>query len=298
MPKVSVVIPAYNVAAYIEQAVMSALEQTFQDLEVIVVNDGSTDSTSDVLDGIKCDVLRIDQDNQGLAAAKNAGMRVARGDFIAFLDGDDRWTPDLVQRGIDALAMSPGTEIVAFDARLMDESGHLSGPTYYGSRPRSLRFRSQDQPRWIVQYNFVLGFNMCRSEMLRKHEGFDESLRSFEDWDLWIRAILGGATVKLIPEPLGLYRIRPKSLTTDRRQLAKDEASLLHKASQHPQRPPGTAGRLDYALAKKALLEGDAKLARKHFYDAARSDGLHSRFRARAALGAASPALAARFWTG
>lgn len=295
-PRVSVIIPAYNVAPYIEDAVMSALGQSYQDLEVIVVNDGSTDATGQILDGIRGDVHRIDQANKGLASAKNAGLRQARGAFIAFLDGDDLWSPGLVQRGVEALESHGGTDIVVFDANLIDETGRLSGSTYYGSRPRSLRFRSQDQPRWIVQYNYILGFNMCRAELLHKHGGFDESLTSFEDWDLWIRAILSGAVAKLVPEALGRYRIRSKSLTTDLRQLAEDESRLLYKASQDPAKPPGTTGRLDYARAKQALLVSDMSLARELFFKAARSRGLHSRFRARSILGAASPALAARLW--
>lgn len=295
-PRVSVIIPAYNVAPYIEDAVMSALGQSYQDLEVIVVNDGSTDATSQILDGIRGDIHRIDQANKGLASAKNAGLRQARGAFIAFLDGDDLWSPGLVQRGVEALDSHEETDIVVFDASLIDETGSPSGSTYYGSRPRSLRFRSQDQPRWIVQYNYILGFNMCRAEILQEHGGFDESLTSFEDWDLWIRAILSGAIVKLVPEALGRYRIRSKSLTTDLQQLAEDESRLLYKASQDPAKPPGTTGRLDYARAKQALLRNDMKLARELFFKAARSRGLHSRFRARCILGAASPALAARLW--
>ncbi len=296
MARVSVIIPAYNVVAFIEEAVRSALEQTFEDIEVIVVNDGSTDGTLQVLESLP--IHRIDQENRGLAAAKNAGIRQASGRFIAFLDGDDRWQPDLIERGLERLAASKTADVVVFDARLIDETGHPTGNTYYGKRSRSLRFRDQDQARWIVQYNFILGFAICGAELLEKHGGFDEELRTFEDWDFWMRALLGNATAALIPEPLGHYRMRLGSLTGHERQLAADEVRLLEKAVAHSASPVGTQARLNYARAKEALLANDSKRAAAFFASALTGAGLPARYRARAALGAAAPGLAAHLRRG
>src|SRR5262245_25838031 len=114
-PLVSVIIPSYNSARFVSQAVRSVLEQTYSPLEIIVVNDGSTDDTVSVLDAYKGDIQIVHQANGGVSKARNRGIREAKGKFIAFLDADDQWLPSKIQKQIDCLRANPSAALVHSD---------------------------------------------------------------------------------------------------------------------------------------------------------------------------------------
>src|SRR3954464_9718855 len=119
MPTVSVIVPAYNVAPYIRAAIDSALAQTFRDLEVIVVNDGSTDETASIVDACCAAdprVRLIEQPNRGLSAARNTALAAARGEFLALLDGDDTWDPGFLEAQLAVFGDRPDVSIVTGNA--------------------------------------------------------------------------------------------------------------------------------------------------------------------------------------
>src|SRR5262245_54183980 len=120
-PTVSVVIPCYNQARYLSDAVSSVRQQTHRPIECIVVDDGSTDGTSDV--AVELGALVVRQTNNGVSAARNAGLRIARGDFIVFLDADDVLLPDALARGVGALAAQPAAAAVVSRCEVMAEDG-------------------------------------------------------------------------------------------------------------------------------------------------------------------------------
>ena len=111
-PLVTVVVPAYNSSAFLRQAVDSALGQTYPFVEVIVVDDGSTDGTTEVVAGYGSKIVFIHQRNAGVAAARNTALRVARGELVAYLDADDVWDPDKVRRQVEFLAAHPECGLV------------------------------------------------------------------------------------------------------------------------------------------------------------------------------------------
>lgn len=295
MPTVSVLIPAYNVAPYIAKAIDSALGQSFADVEVIVVNDGSTDATADVVGRYRDRIIYVEQENRGLAGARNAGLAVARGEFIALLDADDYWPADRLLVMVDALRSHPEAGWATSDSYLVEEENETSA-TAYGRAP-GWGFRTTDQAYWITQHNFIQIHSVIRKTMFDRHGIFDESLRSAEDWDLWIRFLFAGEKVILVPRPLAFYRLRSGSLSIDPRRILDAEIAVLDKALAVRPGHPGLRGRSAYTRGKRALAAGDLKSARRYFAEARQDEALHPAFRRRAFLSRLSPAIAQRVYS-
>src|SRR5256885_14948309 len=134
MPAVSVVIPAHNAAPWLGDTVRSVLAQTYRDFEVIVVNDGSTDSTGTVTASFGQRIRCVEQPNQGLPAARNTGIRHARGDWIAFLDADDLWLKDKLERQMSVLTEAQNLTWVYCDAYMFDDATGATTSTLNAGR--------------------------------------------------------------------------------------------------------------------------------------------------------------------
>ena len=209
-PILSIVIPAYNVEAFIIQAVMSALSQGLQDLEVLVIDDGSTDRTAALVGKIQDPRLRlIRQENRGLSGARNTGIRNARGRFIGFLDGDDEWLPEKAESQVAIMEADPTIGITFSHSRYIDENGAETGRVLFS------RIESPTIEEMIRRNRIGNGSSpVVRAECFEQAGLFDESLRSCEDWEMWIR-ILRETKLRfqLVPEFLTYYRINTRSLS-------------------------------------------------------------------------------------
>lgn len=187
-PLVSVVIATYNMGQYLREAIRSVLNQSVQDVEVIVVDDGSTDATADVMREFSSDtrVSYIYQENAGQTVAKNNGLSRCRGDFIGFCDGDDAWLPGRLDLQLAAFAQDAEVGVVYGALEQMDQNGVTLHP------PEE---RTQHEGRlsgWITgplfADNFVpFGTALVRRECFETLGCFDEELRMGIDWDLWLR---------------------------------------------------------------------------------------------------------------
>jgi glycosyltransferase involved in cell wall biosynthesis len=213
-PLLSVVIPAYNVATYVADAIASALDQSLRDIEVIVVNDGSTDGTATVLRGFeeqRRDLrLRIvHQENGGLAAARNRGIRESRAKFIGFLDADDLWHPEKAAKQV-ALMSSDCTIGISFScSSLIDDSG---------ARLDGMLVPARAEPTlWdMIRANQVGNGSspVVRRSCFVNAGLFSPELRSCEDYEMWCRILYqGDFRAVLLPEPLTVFRLRKSSLT-------------------------------------------------------------------------------------
>ncbi len=207
-------IPAYNAEAFVSDAIDSALAQTYPHVEVIVVDDGSTDSTAAVLETYRDRVTVLSQPNQGPAAARNHAISVARGSFIGFLDADDRWLPERVSTMIGELLADPSTGLITSDALIL-EDGALTGARFYPD-VLGFDFAYDHQLQRIAEDNFVHVGAIIRRELFDRYGLLDESLRGTEDYDLWIRFLLGGERIGFVPEALAYYHVRSDSLSADR----------------------------------------------------------------------------------
>jgi hypothetical protein len=209
-PAVTVILPAYNQAGYLADALDSALAQTTKDFELVVVDDGSTDETPAVIAGYGRRLRAIHQPNAGLAAARNSGIAAARGRWLAFLDSDDRWRPEYLATMLAALAAAPQA-VAAFAAwQYIDAAGKRLPQTiipFDGDERRLARelfWRNSLLPSAAV---------VSRAAVVTCG-GFDIGLTACEDWDLWLRLAPLGRLL-LVPQPLMEYRSHGEGMSDD-----------------------------------------------------------------------------------
>lgn len=223
MPKVSVVIPAYNSIAYLPETVASVLQQTFTDFEILIVDDGSTDQTvawaNQIPDSRVC---VITQPNQGVSVARNTGILCAQGDYVAFLDADDVWEPNKLEQQVRYLETNPTIGWVHSWVSLIDAH----------SQPVGKRLISHAEGQiWktLIFRNAIA----CCSVMVRRScfsvAGlFDPEIRSAEDWELWIRLAFH-YPVGLIKQPLARYRVLPTSKSKNCQLVERSLHQIIEK---------------------------------------------------------------------
>ncbi|WP_293128815.1 glycosyltransferase [Microcoleus sp. bin38.metabat.b11b12b14.051] len=201
IPQVSVIIPAYNGSRYIVQAVESALGQTFTDCEIIVVDDGSTDSTHQVLQPYLDKIRYIHQENRGVAAARNRGIQEAKGEFIAFLDQDDFFFPDKLAAQIALFRQQPSLGIVNSGWRIVNQQGEIISnikPWEY--------FPKLDLETWVVQMPVLPSAMMFARQWLEIAGGFNSEFDSVDDSDLMLRLAVLGCEAAWLPQITVSYR--------------------------------------------------------------------------------------------
>lgn len=229
-PLVSVVMPAYNAEAFVGSAIESVLAQTYRRLELIVVDDGSTDRTAAVVEGYGERVRYVRQRNAKQAAARNNGVRHAQGEIVAFIDADDVWRPDKLQQQLALLARDPGLGFVYCDAEHIDVEGRYLRSQPGGRRGRILRDVLLGEPIGGLCGSTVL---MPRARF-EEIGGFDESLSPCEDTDLFWR-VAARYPVDFVPKPLVQYRLHPGNAHADLAWMSGAWKRLYRKALRDPQ---------------------------------------------------------------
>ena len=221
MPLVSIVIPCYRQGHLLHDAISSALNQSYQNIEVIVVNDGSDDCTHDVADRFGLRIRYVLKANGGLSSARNSGIAIARGKYVMFLDSDDLLSREAVELLVLATAGRDDV-IVASGFRRF-----TSDPSV-GLLPDRMPVSTADPVRHMITWSLgpVHSF-LCSAALARQVGGFNESLRSCEDWDFWIRLAFEGATVIPVEHVGAFYRDSPGSMSKDARTMLKSRAELL-----------------------------------------------------------------------
>jgi glycosyltransferase involved in cell wall biosynthesis len=281
LPIVSVIIPAYNAAKYIGEAVNSVFEQTFTHHEVIVVNDGSpdTDELESVLKRYAAKLSYIKQENRGAAAARNTGLRAASGEFVAFLDADDKWLPNFLEKQIELLKRSKA-DIVYADALLTGESP-LAGRTFMELEPS----RGDVTPEKLlaVKVTVLTSTVLARKAPILESGLFDESLRRGQDFDLWFRLAKLGARFAYHVEVLAEHRVVESGLSGDtisqlERTLAVLEA-IKDRAALTASEDAALQFNMKRTLRELALENGKEKLLDKDFAGALRSFTEAKKFR-------------------
>ncbi len=205
MPTISVVITCYNYARYLAGCLDSVLNQTFQDFEVIVVNDGSTDNTDEVISSYIKDprIIYIKQKNAGQANAKNTGIQNSNGEFIAFLDADDLWDATKLEKQVPLFG-NIRVGVVYSKAKYIDGDGNLLDFKIEG---KYLQPRNGSVTEFLIFDNFIpFSSSVIRRECIEKLGMFNESIQMGIDWDLWLRISVYYLFL-FIDEPLLLYRL-------------------------------------------------------------------------------------------
>ena len=236
-PLVSVVMPAYNVAWCIGRAVDSVLAQDFRPCELIVVNDGSTDGTGALLEGYGAAITVINQENRGMSAARNAGIRRARGTYVAFLDADDWWLAGKLSRQVELMHGRPEIGFSSTTVRVEDDDGRLLNLW------RCPNGSTEILATLFAENAAIAGgcsAVIARRDLLDRVGLFDESLRGFEDPDLWMRlaAVSGYAC---IDETLAVILRRKQSVSRNLDSMRVAALRSMRKNRALP--PPGLRGR-------------------------------------------------------
>ncbi|MEJ5313048.1 MULTISPECIES: glycosyltransferase [Anaerolinea] len=210
MPRVSIIIPTYNNAQFLPSTLESVFQQTYQDYEIIVIDDGSTDNTREVLTPYQSKIRYLFQENQERSAARNYGLTVAQGELIAFLDSDDLWLPQKLERQVKVMDEYPEVVLVFSQAYFINPEGQptaFCGDWIDGKPAEGIEIRSFFED--FAQGNVVYGggsTSLVRREALNKAGNFDIHITHGEDWDLWWRLSALGPFA-YIPEPLIYYRV-------------------------------------------------------------------------------------------
>lgn len=212
-PLVSVVVPAYNVAPFIGQTLASVFAQSVGRLEVIVVNDGSPDTKEleQALAPYSGRIVYVTQSNQGVSAARNHGIRLARGEYVAFLDGDDEWLPHYLAEQLARADADAAAAVFYGDAEIF-------GAAPEAGRRFMERSPSEGEVDFLsiaTQRCTVMTTAMVRREIFSRTGLLDEHLRSSEDFDFWLRAAHAGLRFNFTLRVLSRYRRRPNSLSAD-----------------------------------------------------------------------------------
>jgi GT2 family glycosyltransferase len=265
--------PAYNVAPYIGAAVGSVCAQTFADLELIVIDDGSTDGTPEIVAARAAADPRVrllSQNNRGISHARNRALAVATGDVIAILDGDDLWTTGYLAAQLAIFDARPDVDVVTANAWF------LGGP--HDGRPARPCPDPRPEPTlaaMLADETAVFIMSAFRRRVIDSVGGFDETLRTNEDYDFWLRAAVAGHRFLRNDRPLGYYRRRGDSLSADEVRMLRGITTVLMKLRPVLADRPAERAILDAQLlrfdterlaaeATAAIAAGDFPAARRH----------------------------------
>lgn len=245
MLKFSVIVPAYNCAEYIEETLNSILSQSYENYEVIVVNDGSTDNTSSILQDFvnnKSDrVTILEQPNQGVSAARNNAVSVASGDYLAFIDSDDIWLDDKLAQQLGVL--KNGYEICYSNRYNFGDIDDLPVD----------QSKIVDMPQGNIYQKLLDGNFITASSVVIKKAlfdslgGFNTELSHCEDWDLWLKCA-ELCSIGMSPEPLVRYRIHPAGLSKGYRAMHLARIKVLTRSLSS-----GRGQKLDASDRKQVL---------------------------------------------
>ncbi len=259
MPTVTVVIPTYNAIDYLPTTLESALNQTFTDFEIVIIDDGSTDTTAQWLGNLADARIKIIlQTNQSVAVARNRGIAESQGKYIAFLDSDDLWEPTKLEKQVQCLEANPDVGLVNVGTKNIDERGNYLATVM----PLEIEGNVWQQ---IIEENIILcgSVPMIRRSCFEEVGVFDGNLLSAEDWDMWIR-LAAKYPFGLIREPLVLYRQHLKSKSNNLEKHLFHRLKTIDKTFQSV--PPELQhlkdrayGRAYLSVAWKPLLQQDYK---------------------------------------
>ena len=231
MPKVSVIIPTYNRANYVGEAIESVLAQTYQDYEIIVVDDGSTDNTREVVQKYSDRMKYLYQDNRGEPGGRNTGILVSQGEYLVFLDSDDLLMPTKLEEQVAFLDSNPEIGVVYSDTYLCDETGRLLG---LQSDIVSHRLQSGNIFEELLRGGFIpINSAMVRRACLDDVGLFDEARPMSPDWELWLR-VAQRYNFAYQNWPLAVYRIHSAMVSRDSQTRISRDIAVRRKVMDWP----------------------------------------------------------------
>jgi glycosyltransferase involved in cell wall biosynthesis len=263
MPTISVIVPAYNAEKTILETITSVQQQTFSDFELIVINDGSTDRTLELLNTVNDSRLKVlSYPNGGVSIARNRGISHATGEFIAVLDADDLWSTDKLELQLAALQQHPEAGVAYSWAYYMDEQGTSSQP----SEP--VYFQGNVYAQLLVN-DFVVSCSNCliRRKAVESVGDFDKEVAGAADWDYWLRLALNWPFV-VVPKHQVYYRISSESMQSNVEFMERCNLRVIEKGFQSA--PPEMQSLKNHSLANTYRYSAHLYLTRVATTDAAK----------------------------
>jgi glycosyltransferase involved in cell wall biosynthesis len=265
MAEISVIIPAYNQAAYLAEAIQSVYDQTFTDWELVVVDDGSTDDTPRLLAGFQDSRMSVvRQANRGRSAARNTGICLTSAPLVSFLDADDLFLPDKMTELHRYLNDHPEVGLAVGGMQRVDSLGR----TY---EEKTITPTRLDFPGLLLGDDIQLGGVMIRREWLERVGGFDESMHTCEDWDLWLRLVVAGCQLSRVEKVVMAYRIHSGQVTGDVATMRIGTLGLWEKFFSLPNLPSDLLAYRSLAVAS-ALVRTSARAFRSGDFETGNRD--------------------------
>ncbi len=249
---VSVIIPTYNRSNYLPEAIESVLNQTYRNFEIIVVDDGSTDCTRDVVKRYEEKVRYVYQKNSGLPSALNTGIKNSKGRYLAFLDDDDLWKDEMLKRTVEMME-NAGKEVgvVYVDYRYFRDSDRNKLIN------KGMKMYSGDVFEKLLQNNFIpVNTVLIKKECIEKVGCFDEALPAYRDWELLLRIAFAGFKFKFINEPLALIRVHNTNMSSQLLRMKKGGVKTVEKFESMVANDSPKKYVIKKALAKRHLSLG------------------------------------------
>lgn len=224
LPLVSIIMPAYNAQDYIKQSIQSVVKQTYNNWELLIINDGSTDNTVSIVESFKdTRIVLFSQENSGVSRARNYGISKAKGDYIAFLDSDDLWKNNKLNVQVSYMKKHPDIVLSYTDY----DSFKLQNEII--KNKQLYPFQIENQHDRLLVFNYIATLTvMLKKEIFQKVDGFDISLFGPEDWDLWIRIAKIGK-IAFINQKLALYREHESGISKNRKRQLEQEYKVLRR---------------------------------------------------------------------
>jgi glycosyltransferase involved in cell wall biosynthesis len=228
MTKVSIILPVYNGEKYLSETIDSIIEQTFADWEIVAVNDGSTDNSHSILQQYKSNlgskIKIIDQENSGVSVARNVAIDNSESEYLAFIDADDMWLPEKLEKQIKILDNNPDVALVYSDLLDLIENK---------TTRRKQILKRKLQRGYIFEplfyFNFIaLSSVVLRKEMIEKYGNFDSDYKIIQDYDLFLR-IAEKNVIDYVDESLLIYRIHENNISGNMEAIERENFKLIEK---------------------------------------------------------------------
>jgi glycosyltransferase involved in cell wall biosynthesis len=263
MPTVSVIIPTYNRARLLGRAVRSVLAQNYQDFELIIVDDGSTDDTEGLVKNLNSEKIRYlrHRQNKGASAARNTGISSARGEYIAFQDSDDEWMPDKLEKQMRAFAVAPPeVGIIYTGFYIIRDNRKIYRPS------ASITPKDGDILNGIINGEYLVSPQtiVAKRECFEKLGLFDENLPALEDWEMSLR-LAKHYHFNYINKPLMQYHIQPDSLSRNKSAMIKSYQLIMERYSDDFQRDRRLLAKHYLRLGNFLYSNGEIGQGREYF---------------------------------
>lgn len=231
MDLVSIIIPAYNSEKYISETISSVLNQTYSNFELIIINDGSTDNTQDIIEAYcKQDirVITFNKKNSGVSDSRNFGLNFSKGKYISFLDSDDIWLQDNLEKKINILKNTPDIDAIYSFCEIIDENSIKTGIIKKGQH----LFTLENILLWEANYITIPSGLIFKESIIKSVNGFNSSLSNNADQDLIIRLLSKNYKIGLVDDITWLYRRHSKNMSSNIQLMEKDTIAVYKMAEK------------------------------------------------------------------